>query len=124
VHVIVGGAPTFSRGRWVSLGIAIGFFKIEPFLLISVSTQCRRKSSWISIARDQRPGDVVCLFVSLSDTIAIAGGKPGVNGIPPKEIIHVVLLALTTTASPSRIAALRWVDTVLRCAEPNAGATA
>jgi AhpD family alkylhydroperoxidase len=34
-------------------------------------------------------------------------------GASPEEIVHVVLLALTTTGFPNMIAALRWVDTVL-----------
>lgn len=34
-------------------------------------------------------------------------------GSTPEEIIHVVLLALTTTGFPNMIAALRWVETVL-----------
>ncbi|RPJ73954.1 MAG: hypothetical protein EHM15_06150 [Desulfobacteraceae bacterium] len=35
-------------------------------------------------------------------------------GASPEEIFHVVLLALTTTGFPNMIAALRWVDTVLK----------
>ncbi|RPI67918.1 MAG: carboxymuconolactone decarboxylase family protein [Geobacteraceae bacterium] len=41
-------------------------------------------------------------------------------GSTPEEIIHVVLLALTTTGFPNMIAALRWVDTVLSRSEPEA----
>ena len=41
-------------------------------------------------------------------------------GSTPEEIIHVVLLALTTTGFPNMIAALRWVDTVLNRSEPEA----
>ena len=41
-------------------------------------------------------------------------------GSTPEEIIHVVLLALTTTGFPNMIAALRWVDTVLNRSGPEA----
>ena len=34
-------------------------------------------------------------------------------GATPEEIIHAVLLSLTTTGFPNMIAALRWVDSVL-----------
>jgi 4-carboxymuconolactone decarboxylase len=34
-------------------------------------------------------------------------------GSTPEEIVHVVLLTLTTTGSPNMIAALRWVKAVL-----------
>jgi 4-carboxymuconolactone decarboxylase len=39
-------------------------------------------------------------------------------GATPEEIVQVVLLALTTTGFPNMIAALRWVDTVLKSPEP------
>lgn len=39
-------------------------------------------------------------------------------GAAPEEIVHVVLLALTTTGFPNMIAALRWVDSVLKRPEP------
>jgi alkylhydroperoxidase/carboxymuconolactone decarboxylase family protein YurZ len=35
-------------------------------------------------------------------------------GASPEEILHVVLLALTTTGFPNMIAALGWVEAVLR----------
>ena len=34
-------------------------------------------------------------------------------GASPEEILHAVLLALTTTGFPNMIAAMRWVDEVL-----------
>jgi AhpD family alkylhydroperoxidase len=39
-------------------------------------------------------------------------------GSTPEEIVHVVLLALTTTGFPNMIAALRWVDSVLSSTKP------
>jgi alkylhydroperoxidase/carboxymuconolactone decarboxylase family protein YurZ len=36
------------------------------------------------------------------------------TGASPEEIIHVVLLALTTTGFPNMIAALGWVEAVLK----------
>ena len=36
------------------------------------------------------------------------------SGAAPEEIIHVVLLALTTTGFPNMIAALGWVESVLK----------
>ena len=35
------------------------------------------------------------------------------SGASPDEIVHAVLLALTTTGFPNMIAALGWVDAVL-----------
>jgi alkylhydroperoxidase/carboxymuconolactone decarboxylase family protein YurZ len=35
------------------------------------------------------------------------------SGATPEEIIHAVLLSLTTTGFPNMIAALSWVDAVL-----------
>jgi alkylhydroperoxidase/carboxymuconolactone decarboxylase family protein YurZ len=35
------------------------------------------------------------------------------SGATKEEIVHVVLLALTTTGFPNMIAALQWVDSVL-----------
>ena len=35
------------------------------------------------------------------------------TGATPDEIIHAVLLALTTTGFPNMIAALRWADAVI-----------
>jgi alkylhydroperoxidase/carboxymuconolactone decarboxylase family protein YurZ len=35
-------------------------------------------------------------------------------GASPEEILHVVLLALTTTGFPNMIAALGWVEAVLK----------
>ena len=35
------------------------------------------------------------------------------SGATPEEIVHVVLLSLTTTGFPNMIAALGWVDEVL-----------
>jgi AhpD family alkylhydroperoxidase len=34
-------------------------------------------------------------------------------GASPEEIVHAVLLALTTTGFPNMMAAMGWVDTVL-----------
>ena len=36
------------------------------------------------------------------------------TGATPDEIFHAVLLSLTTTGFPNMIAALRWVDTVVK----------
>jgi alkylhydroperoxidase/carboxymuconolactone decarboxylase family protein YurZ len=36
------------------------------------------------------------------------------SGAAPEDIIHVVLLALTTTGFPNMIAALGWVEAVLK----------
>ena len=36
------------------------------------------------------------------------------SGAAPEEIIHAVLLALTTTGFPNMIAALGWVEAVLK----------
>ena len=36
------------------------------------------------------------------------------TGATPEEVIHAVLLSLTTTGFPNMIAALRWVDSVLK----------
>ncbi len=36
------------------------------------------------------------------------------SGASAEEILHVVLLALTTTGFPNMIAALRWVESVLK----------
>ena len=36
------------------------------------------------------------------------------SGAAPEEVIHVVLLALTTTGFPNMIAALGWVEAVLK----------
>ena len=36
------------------------------------------------------------------------------SGASPDEIVHAVLLALTTTGFPNMIAALGWVDAVLQ----------
>jgi alkylhydroperoxidase/carboxymuconolactone decarboxylase family protein YurZ len=36
------------------------------------------------------------------------------SGSTPEEIAHAVLLALTTTGFPNMIAALGWVDEVLK----------
>jgi alkylhydroperoxidase/carboxymuconolactone decarboxylase family protein YurZ len=36
------------------------------------------------------------------------------SGASPDEIVHAVLLALTTTGFPNMIAALGWVDAVLK----------
>jgi 4-carboxymuconolactone decarboxylase len=35
------------------------------------------------------------------------------SGATPEEIIHVVLLSLTTTGFPNMIAAMGWADEVL-----------
>lgn len=35
-------------------------------------------------------------------------------GATPEAVVHAVLLALTTTGFPNMIAALRWVDAVLK----------
>ena len=35
-------------------------------------------------------------------------------GASPEEIMHAVLLALTTTGFPNMIAAMGWVDSVLK----------
>jgi alkylhydroperoxidase/carboxymuconolactone decarboxylase family protein YurZ len=35
-------------------------------------------------------------------------------GASPEEIAHAVLLAMTTTGFPNMIAALQWVDEVLK----------
>ena len=39
------------------------------------------------------------------------------SGAAPDEIMHAVLLALTTTGFPNMIAALGWVEAVLKEAE-------
>ncbi len=44
--------------------------------------------------------------------------KARAAGATPEEILHVVLLALTTTGFPNMIAAMRWVDEVLATGNP------
>jgi 4-carboxymuconolactone decarboxylase len=39
--------------------------------------------------------------------------KARAAGATPEEVLHAVLLALTTTGFPNMIAAMRWVDEVL-----------
>jgi alkylhydroperoxidase/carboxymuconolactone decarboxylase family protein YurZ len=55
--------------------------------------------------------------------IAVGANSPGAvmsharkclaAGASPEEILHVVLLSLTTTGFPNMIAALKWVDPIL-----------
>ena len=41
------------------------------------------------------------------------------SGATPEEILHIVLLALTTTGFPNMIAAMGWVDAVLKEHQPS-----
>ena len=71
---------------------------------------------------DERTQNLVKLGISV-----VANSKGAVmshtrkalsTGATPDEIIHAVLLALTTTGFPNMIAALRWADTVIEEYEP------
>ena len=80
-----------------------------------------------TICRDAGPLDEKCQdLIKLG--IAIGANSRGAvmsntrkalsSGATPEEILHAVLLALTTTGFPNMMAAMGWVDEVLKEHQP------
>ena len=80
------------------------------------------------ICRDAGPLDEKCQdLIKLG--IAIGANSRGAvmsntrkalsSGATPEEILHAVLLALTTTGFPNMMAAMGWVDEVLKEHQPS-----
>ena len=67
---------------------------------------------------DQRSQDLIKLGISIGansrGAIRSNTRKALESGATPEEIMHTVLLALTTTGFPNMIAALNWVNEVLQ----------
>jgi 4-carboxymuconolactone decarboxylase len=67
---------------------------------------------------DRKTQDLIKLGISIGNSSR--GGvmshtrKALENGATKEEIMHVILLALSTTGFPNMIAALAWVDEVLQ----------
>ena len=66
---------------------------------------------------DEKTKDLVKLGIAIGANSRGAGmshtRKARAAGATAEEILHAVLLGLTTTGFPNMIAALRWVDEVL-----------
>jgi 4-carboxymuconolactone decarboxylase len=66
---------------------------------------------------DEKCQDLVKLGISIGansrGAVMSSIRKALASGATPEEIIHVVLLSLTTTGFPNMIAAMGWADEVL-----------
>ena len=67
---------------------------------------------------DQKSQDLIKLGISIGansrGAIRSNTRKALQSGATPEEIMHTVLLALTTTGFPNMIAALNWINEVLQ----------
>jgi AhpD family alkylhydroperoxidase len=66
---------------------------------------------------DEKTQDLVKLGIAIGansrGAVMSHTRKARAAGATPEEILHAVLLALTTTGFPNMIAAMRWVEEVL-----------